>query len=188
MAASSDILTLDLIAQLEGQVDLIFGKGGATGSWAEMPWVQTYVLAPDEDPEKMSLPCATMTGWHLFAEDDEGEVAAIRIGNDSELGPVFEGVERGPQTTAAAHLLEKPSDEVADISKATTPRLLSVPGLGLRALWYAIDGQDHVIPLAVSRPPFEPSVVISGAEFEAQLHPIARNSLKLYRERRSGRG
>jgi len=178
MTENVEYLTPELVAELTEHRDLIFGKAGGYSPWEVLPSIEVYVLTPESVTEKEALAQSVMTGWQLLAEDEEGDAVAVLVRDDPQTGPTFEGVERGAQTDAVVHLLKTQPDLPGDATTGDTPRLLSVPVLGLRALWYPVGNDGHVIPLAPSCRPFEPFKVITKAVFESQLHPVARDMVE----------
>lgn len=186
MIENADFLTPELVAQLTEHEDLVFGKGNTALPWEALARIEVYVLTPENVSERDALAHAVMIGWQVLAEGEDGEAVAILVRDEPETGPSFEGTERGAQTDAVAHFLKTPPDLEGGVAAEVMPRLLSVPGIGLRALWYPKGDEGHVIPLAPSCRPFEPSRAISRAKFEEQLHPVAHTMVELHTQLGTG--
>ncbi|MEP0068172.1 hypothetical protein [Pyruvatibacter sp.] len=182
MANDSPFLTQELISQFEENSDLILGREEAAIVWAQLPVLETYYLALEQCTERRALSHAMVVGWHLLLRRPRGDVVAIIVNNDQSSGPVFEGIESGALTDAAFELIGTAVESQGHTECLFNPRLLMIPGLSLRALWYHGEGTDHITPLAQGPALIETSVSVSGTAFEEQLLPIARDEMESHKQ------
>ncbi|MFC1420968.1 hypothetical protein [Streptacidiphilus cavernicola] len=99
-----------------------------------------------------ALTAAPRTGWRFLIRDDE-EIVAAADTRETPDGPVFSHFAEGPYPLATLRALHQAQAHIAGSPTVFLPRLLSVPGHYMTALWLhpVLDrsgAADLLIPLA----------------------------------------
>jgi hypothetical protein len=125
---------------------------------------QTYVLDLDALDDESPLAAARPTGWRYLLKQGDLAVASAETVETEQSEHRFALFNSGPfvaatdQTLAAAEDLPEVADEDVEA------RLLTVPGVALRALWLHGARTDLLLPLAPAPPGLAPGRAYAPAE------------------------
>lgn len=125
-----------------------------TGTLTPVHPLPVHLLDPSAAPAGTGgLSAAQRTGWRFLIRDEDDEVVAAADTRESTEGHTFSHFAEGPYPLSTLRALHRAKQHTAGSPTVYMPRLLSVPGHYMAALWLhpVMDRSQHpdlLIPLA----------------------------------------